>query len=394
MTAAVALRCRVCEDVAPPRPVDTCRRCDGPTDVVYDWAALRATVSRASLAAGPPSLWRYSALLPLAPANGAAPGWTPLEPAPRLSEALGIELLLKLETANPTGSFKDRLAALAAAAAAEYGLSTLCSASTGNLGVAVAATGLEAIVLAPADAPRAVAAAQARGAHVFAVDGSFDDCRRLELELAQLFPWGFLAGNLQPYASEGARTISFEIAEQLGWELPDAVVCAAASGGLLAKIAQGFTEAVRAGLADGVPPQLFGAQPDGCSPIARAHADDRPLSRVRPATSVRSLAVGDPAYGDLAIGAARASGGDVIAVREEEIEGNAALLADTTGIAADPSAGVALGALLAAVRDGSISRGSRVVLVVTGAELPSSAVDVDPIEPHVRALLARLDLDG
>jgi threonine synthase len=394
MTAAVALRCRVCEEVAPPQPADTCLRCDGPTDIVYDWPALRATVSRATLAAGPPSLWRYAALLPLGPADVAAPGWTPLVPAPRLSEALGIELLLKLETANPTGSFKDRLAALAAAAAAEYGLSTLCCASTGNLGVAVAATGFEAIVLAPADAPRAVAAAAARGAHVFAVDGTFDDCRRLELELAQLFPWGFLAGNLQPYANEGARTISFEIAEQLGWELPDAVVCAAASGGLLAKIAQGFSEVVRAGLADGAPPRLFGAQPDGCSPIARAYADDRPLSRVRPATSVRSLAVGDPAYGDLALGAARASGGDVLAVREEEIEGNAALLAETTGVDADPAAGVALGALVAAVRDGSIARGSRVVLVVTGAELPGHSPGVDPVEPDVRALLARFDLDG
>ena len=169
-----------------------------------------------------------------------------------LSELLGVELLLKLEGANPTRSYKDRIASVAVAAAREHGFTTVCCSSTGNLGDAVAAaaaaTGLEAIVLAPASVGAGTVAARHPGARVFAIDGTYDDCRRLELELGALFPWGFVSGNLHPYASEGAKTISFEIAEQLGWQLPDAVVCPAASGTLLSKLAQGFSELTRAGL--------------------------------------------------------------------------------------------------------------------------------------------------
>ena len=205
-------------------------------------------------------------------------------------------------------------------AALDLGLSTLCCSSTGNLGDAVAAaasaTGLEAVILVPVGSASAAIEAEHRGVSVLAVRGTYDDCRRLELELGSLFPWGFVSGNLHPFASEGAKTISFEIAEQLGWQLPDAVVCPAASGTLFAKLTQGFAELTRAGLAREPLPRMFAAQAEGASPIAAAFADDRAISRVQSLTHVRSLAVGNPAYGDLALGAARATGGAVLAVAD------------------------------------------------------------------------------
>jgi threonine synthase len=369
--SALGLRCRVCEDVTLPEPVVSCRRCDGPTDIAYDWERVRSTVTAGSIAAGPRSLWRYRDLLPSGAELEFGAGCTPLHRARRLSELLEIDLHLKLETANPTHSFKDRVATIAVAAALDHGVTTLCCSSTGNLGDAVAAaaaaSGLEAIVLAPRGEASIGTIARAAAAKIFAVDGTYDDCRRLELELGALFPWGFLAGNLHAYASEGAKTISFEIAEQLDWQLPDAVVCPTASGTLFSKLAQGFAEVRHAGLSADPPPRLYAAQAAGASPIASAYADDRGISRIRPETHAHSLAIGDPSWGDMAIGAARASGGSIVAVPEESIGSHTELLAQQTGIFADCAGGVALGGLLEAVRSGAITRGERVVLVVTGA---------------------------
>lgn len=394
---AYALRCRVCEDISAPGPAVPCKRCDGPTDVTYDWDALRAGVSPETIAAGPATLWRYARLLPAAPRNpGAGAGWTPLVRAPRLSDAFGIDLHLKLESENPTDSFKDRIAAVAVAAAVELGLETICCASGGNLADAVAAEAavaeIEAIVLSPFPAPLA----RAFGANVVVVDGSHEQCRGLEHELAELFPWGFVDGNLRPYGIEGAKTVAYEIAEQLGWELPDAVVCPAASGTLVAKLAQGFGELTDVGLAAGRVPALFAAQPEGCKPIASAWADDRTISQVQPLTDVSSLAVGNPSFGEFAIGAARASGGTIISVPEDEIPGNLDLLEKLGGIQADSASGVAIGALTRAVREGRIAPGERVVLVVTGSAKPvrpEPGLFVEPIQPDVGAFLARLGLD-
>jgi threonine synthase len=393
-----ALRCRVCEEVAPPEPSDACRRCDGPTDVAYDWERVRRTVSRESIAAGPRSVWRYAPLLPGAARLDLGAGWTPLVRAERLSSLLGVDLFLKLEGANPTLSFKDRLATIAAQVALDHGVTTLCCSSTGNLGDAVAAAaaaaGLEAIVLAPAGESAIGSTAAAAGARVFAVRGTYDDCRRLQGALRELFPWGFVDGNLHPYAAEGAKTISFELVEQLEWEQPDAIVCPAASGTLLAKLAQGLAELETAGLVEGPLPRLFGAQPAGASPIASAYADDRNISRIRPDTYVHSLAIGDPAYGDLAIGAVRSTGGRFVTVAEDEISRFTDLLAESTGVFADCAGGVALGALVDAVASGAIERGARVVLVVTGAGIKPHGHDrpvaVEEIEPDVDELLARL----
>ncbi len=363
MTHAV-LTCRVCEEAQPDAPLSACPVCAGPLDVHYDWAAAPAYEDRRSM-------WRYGNLLPHQ-AEGAVPGATPLVPAPTLSSALGIDLYLKLESTNPTRSFKDRLAASAVAAAGAFGLTTLCCASRGNLGEALAsacaAAGLEAVVLTPVELADAALPAAAQGARVFLVRGTYEDCRRLEEALEQLFPWGFLEGNLHAFAIEGAKTISYEIAEQLGGEAPDAVVSPIASGTLIAKLAQGFAELADLGLMNGSkPPRQFGAQPEGCPPIAMAWADQRPLSRVTPHTLAESLAVGDPRHGDLALGAAKISGGAIAAVPEDRITASTELLAETAGIYADTAGGVAFGALLELVRSGTIGPGERVVLVVTGS---------------------------
>ena len=393
MTAV--LRCRVCERTQPLAPQSVCAVCDGPLDVGYDLG-----VASFFGAAGPRSMWRYEQLLPHPVADRTTPGGTPLVPAPRLSTALGVDLLLKLEGANPTHSFKDRIAAAAVAAAQQYGLETLCCTSTGNLGEAVAAraasAGLEAVVLCPAENAE-VAPTASYGARVVAVDGSFDECRDLEQQLESFFPWGFLGGNLHALAAEGAKTIAYEIVEQLGGHTPDAVVAPVASGTLFSKLAQGFDEALAVGLSRGRRPRLFGAQAGGCPPLAAAWADDRPLSRVRPQTEVRSLAIGDPAFGDLAVGAARMSGGSIHCVPEDEIADRTALLAETTGVLADSAGGVALGALVDMVRNGVIEEGERVVLVVTGTGLKPYPVEVDVassvVEGNVETLLTALGLD-
>jgi threonine synthase len=361
---AFALRCRICEHVEEPGPATDCPRCDGPTDVAYDLGALAGVVSRERIAAGPQTLWRYRDLLPgeIGEEMSSA-GWTPLVRADQLSDALDVEVLVKIESANPTGSYKDRTAALAGAAAAALQLETLCCTSTANLAEAVAAEagarGMEAIVLAP---HRGLGGgrAQALGAKVIAIDGSYEQCRALERSLAALFPWGFVTDNLSPYAVEGAKTVSFEIAEQLGWRMPSAVVCAVRSGALLAKVAQGFHELRAVGLVDEAAPRLYGAQATEAAPLAAAYAEDRPLSQ-GPWVDV------DSGFADLAIGAARASGGGLVAVNDDGIAGYMELLAETTGIAVDCAGGAALGALVESVRSGRLHPGDRVVLVVSGA---------------------------
>ncbi len=306
----LSLRCRVCEAEFPATLLDACLFCDGPLDVAYDWdwrwTAPGAVAERSA------SMWRYAEALPFAAGDDDV-GWTPLVDAPTLSHQLGVELLLKLENTNPTRSFKDRLAATALAAAEALGLDAVCCADSGYLGEAVAA--------------RAEAQRQC------AVLSSPDPRLRC----------GSIEGDLAPYAAEGAKTVAFEIAEQLDWELPDAVVAPVATGELLAKLAQGFAELEPLGLGSGRLPQMVGGQPGECPPLPS-----------------------DPRYGDLALGAVTVSGGSIQAVPDAEIRRGRALLAGGAGVFADSAAGVAIGALQAAVAYGSVERGSRVVLVVTG----------------------------
>jgi threonine synthase len=372
-----ALRCRVCETEYPAVASGVCVRCFGPLEPVYDWPAVARTASRERIAAGPDSLWRYADLLPAPPPPDAAagPGWTPLVPAPRLARALGLgEVLLKLDHANPTHSFKDRVVAVAAAKAAELGSDTLACASTGNLGNAVAARaaalGLRSVVLYPATVEREkMLTTGVFGAEMYAVRGSYDDCSRMVVELAGEVDWAFVNVNLRAYYAEGSKTLAFEIAEQLGWELPDAVVAPVASGSLFTKLWQGFEQFRRLDLVQGASPRLYGGQAAGCAPVASAFADDRPVSPVRPETVAHSLAIGAPADGDLAVATARASGGAIFAVAEGDVGPNMSLLASLTGVFGESAAGVTVGALRAAALRGDIGERDRVVALVTGTGL-------------------------
>jgi threonine synthase len=388
---ATALRCRICETEYPLDPIGVCARCFGPIDPQYDREEQRRTVTRETIAAGPQSLWRYAPLLPVAPpAEQRLPaGWTPLVRAPRLADAVGVgELWLKLDTANPTHSFKDRVVSVAAAKALELGRTTLACSSTGNLANAVAARaaaeGIEAAVLCPADLePEKLIATSIFGARIFAVQGSYDDCSRLTVELSFELDWAFVNVQLRSYYAEGSKTVGFEIAEQLDWTLPDAVVAPIASGSLFTKVHQAFTELRELGLVDGAPPRLVGGQAEGCSPVARAFADGEKLKPVRPDTIARSLAIGSPADGELAVSTARASNGAVYAVPEDEIADNVALLAETTGIFGETAPGVTLGALREAVRRGELGADDRVVLLVTGDGLKTPGLVADRLEPVV-----------
>ncbi len=391
---AVSLSCRVCAAEHPLEANGTCSRCFGPLDPVYDWDALRATVTRERIASGPRSLWRYADLLPVsAPEEPRlSPGLTPLTPAPRLAEELGIgELWLKLDTANPTHSFKDRVVAVAARKAQELGLSTLSCSSTGNLAGAVAARaaaeGLEAAVFVPADLePEKLAAAAVYGPTIYAVNGTYDHCSRLSVELSFELPWGFVNVNLRSYYAEGSKTLAFEIAEQLGWTTPDLVAIPIASGALFHKVGQGFTELRSLGLVDGATPALVGGQPEGCQPVATAFREGARVQPVRPNSVAKSLAIGNPADGDFAVSTARETGGAIHAVPEDEIGENMALLAATTGVFGETATGVTLGALRRAVEDGLAGPTSRVVLLVTGDGLKTPQAVAHTYAPvHIEA---------
>jgi threonine synthase len=386
---ATSLRCRVCETQYPLDPIGVCARCFGPLDPIYDRDEQRRTVSRASIEAGPASIWRYADLLPVAaPAEQRlAPGFTPLVQAPRLAEALGVgELWLKLDTANPTHSFKDRVVAVAAAKAIELGRTTLSCSSTGNLANAVAARaaaeGLEAVVLVPASLePEKLIATSIYGARIIAVEGSYDDCSRLSVELSFELDWAFCNVGFRSYYAEGSKTLAFEVAEQLGWSLPDAVIAPIGSGSMFTKVHQGFGELLTLRLVDGTTPRLFGGQGEGCSPVAHAFANETKVKPVRASTIAKSIAIGSPADGDLAVAAARDSGGSIHPVAEDQIVDNIALLAETTGVFGETAPAVTLGALRSAVDRGELGESDRVVLLVTGDGLKTPGLVADRYDP-------------
>jgi threonine synthase len=400
---ATALQCRNCRAEHGLEPIGSCPSCFGPLDPVYDWDEVARTFTRERIAAGPSSIWRYAPLLPVeAPETPSLPpGLTPLVPAPRLAEAVGIsELYLKLDTANPTHSFKDRVVAVAAAKACELGATTLACSSTGNLANAVAARaaaeGMDAAVFCPIDLePEKLVATAVYGATIYAVRGTYDHCSRLTVELSFELDWAFVNVTLRSYYAEGSKTLAYEISEQLGWELPDAVVCPIASGAMFSKIGQGFKELERLGIAHGTLPRLYGAQAEGCAPVATAFSAGAKVQPVRPATIARSLAIGNPADGDFAVETARETGGSIHAVPEDGVTENMSLLAETTGVFGETAPGVTVGALRLAVARGEIGESDRVVLLVTGDGLktPEHVADrLQPVEidPDADAVLDRL----
>jgi threonine synthase len=391
------LRCRVCASEYPATANGICANCFGPLEPAYDWDELARTVSRASIEAGPMSLWRYAALLPAGPPEGmeSSPGFTPLVPAPRLAEALGVgEIFLKLDISNPTHSFKDRVVAVAAAKAQEFGLDTLSCTSTGNLAGAVAARaaalGIPAVIFCPAGLePEKIQAATVYGARIYGVRGSYDDCSRLVSELAGEVEWGFVNVNLRAYYAEGSKTLAFETVEQLGWETPDAVISPIASGALFSKLWAGFNQFERLGLQRGTLPRIYGGQAEGCSPVAAAFAEDRRVTPVRPDSIAKSLAIGNPADGDLAVATAKASGGAIYTVPEEDVGPNMAFLAELAGVFGETAVGVTIGALRAAAAAGEIGESDRVVALVTGTGLKTPQA----VAEHETGSVVEIDAD-
>ncbi len=404
MIFADSLICRECSRTYELAPIYFCEWCFGPLEVLYDYEAVAESISREKIAKGPPTLWRYSDLLPVEASAAAdlGAGFTPLVRADRLAEVLGLgEVWVKNDTLNPTNSFKDRPVTVAVTKALDFGIKTVACASTGNLANAVAAhaarAGLDSYVFVPQDIePSKIVATAALGT-VVAVQGNYDDVNRLCVQLNEEYPWGIVNVNLRPYYAEGSKTLAFETAEQLGWELPDHVVVPVASGALLTKIAKGFDELVRVGLVDSANVRISGAQAEGCSPVATAFAegsdDVRPQ---KPNTIAKSLAIGDPADGYYALREVRRSGGSVAAVSDDEIVEAIHLLARTEGILTEPAGGVTVATLAKMARDGQVTSSERVVIYITGHGLKTlEAIPTDdpvPIPATVDGFRAEFEI--
>jgi len=393
----VGLRCRSCFREERVGPSYVCPACFGPLEVVYDREAIRAQVSRASIEARDPGIWRYLELLPVdeMPARSLAVGSTPLLRADRLGAELGLapgNLQLKDDTRNPTLSFKDRVVAIAAARAVAFGFDTLACASTGNLAgataAAAAALGLRAVVFVPADLePAKIDHALSYGATVVPVNGTYDDINRLSLEIADEEGWAFVNVNLRPFYAEGSKTLAFEVAEQLGWRLPDVVVAPIASGSLYTKVARGFEDLVAAGLVEDKLVRFIGAQADGCSPVARAFAEG--VDEIRPVrtpdTIVRSLAIGSPADGRYALALARRTGGSIESVPDTATAAAIRRLGRTEGVFAETAGGVTVAGLEQAVRRGLVRPDDEVVALITGNGVKTPDAKWFGVEPGDRA---------
>ena len=374
-----SLRCKECKTEYALDASYVCDQCFGPLEVSYaSRAGSDPDALRRRIQAGPHSIWRYADFLPLgAPPRGALPaGWTPLLKADRLAERLGLdEVWVKNDAANPTHSFKDRVVAVALARARELGFQTIACASTGNLANAVAAhaaaAGLDSYVFIPSDLEeQKILATGVYGTNVVAVRGNYDDVNRLCTELSGEHEWAFVNVNMRPYYAEGSKTLAFETAEQLGFELPDRVICPIASGSLFTKIGRGFEEWIELGLLEGKLPIMNGAQAAGCSPVASAFVAGHDVCRpVKPNTIAKSLAIGNPADGPYALDLARRTGGSIDSVTDDEIRDGIRLLAETTGIFTETAGGVTVAVLAKLAARGDIERSERVVAFITGEGL-------------------------
>jgi threonine synthase len=404
------LKCKECGTSAELAANYVCEFCFGPLEVAYDYSELDAEAAKRRIQAGSRGIWRYADFLPFEgrPKDPLEPGLTPLVRADRLAEALGLEaeLWVKNDAANPTHSFKDRVVAVAVAKAQELGFETVACASTGNLANAVAAhaaaAGLESYVFVPANLEeQKLLATGAYGTNLVGVEGDYDAVNRLCVQLAETRPWAFVNVNLRPYYAEGSKTLAYETVEQLGWTLPDRVVCPIASGSLFTKLNRGFQEWLDIGLVAGRQPTFNGAQAQGCSPVATAFSEGWDVCKPqRPDTIAKSLAIGDPADGPYAVEQARRTGGGVDSVTDPEIRDGIRLLAETTGIFTETAGGVTVGVLRKLAERGEIGAGERVVVYITGEGLKTLdatresfqmheiAPDLDSFEAEFRAEVA------
>src|SRR3984957_4921777 len=398
MTSTYQLRCRECGKTFDNQPRSICE-CFSPLEVSYDYDTIKKNVSRELFASRPPNIWRYRELLPL-PA-GYQPslpvGFTPLVSAPRLGEKIGSRRLCIKNDAVclPTLSFKDRVVAVALANARAFGFDTVACSSTGNLANSVAAQaardGFKAWIFIPSDLePAKILGTLVFGAEVVRINGSYDHVNRLCSQIADEHKWGFVNVNLRPYYAEGSKTVGYEIAEQLGWRLPDNVVVPMAGGSLITKIKKAFDELILLGLVEPKSVRFFGAQASGCSPISTAvKAGNAEIEPQKPATIARSLAIGNPADGHYAIKTISKSGGWAEDVADTQVVESIQVLAETEGIFTETAGGVTVGCARKLIESGRISSEETTVLCITGNGLKTTDVLADkyqtlePIRPRL-----------
>jgi threonine synthase len=376
MTTLLGLQCHLCGARSPAEALWVCGECLGPLEAVYDYARVRETLTRGAIESRPHNLWRYRELLPIAgePRTGFHSGFTPLVRAHRLASRLGVrELYIKDDSVNhPTLSYKDRVVSVAATRAVELGFKVFGCASTGNLANSVSAhaarLGLECFVFIPHD----LEVGKVLGSAVFrprvvGVRGNYDDVNRLCTQIADSLGWGFANINLRAYYAEGAKTMGFEIAEQLGWRFPRHIVSPVAGGTLLPRIARGLREFKEIGLVDGELPKIHAAQAAGCAPVVRALRDGVEFPEpVKPNTIAKSIAIGNPADGFQVVRTVISTGGSGVASTDEDILSAMQLLAETEGIFTEPAGGATLAGAMSLIRDGRIPPDESVVVVITG----------------------------
>ncbi len=379
---AYELKCNECGRRFGNRPLSGCPECLAPLEVVYDMEMARSTFTRANISAGPLNIWRYAALLPI-PA-GYEPdlpvGFTPLVKAKNLGKRIGAtNLYIKNDAVCfPTLSFKDRVVSVALANAQKFGFDVVGCSSTGNLANSVAAQaarlGIPATILVPADLePAKILNTLVYGARLVRIDGNYDHVNRLCTQIADEYSWGFVNVNLRPYYAEGSKTVGYEIAEQLGWRLPDNVVCPMAGGSLIRKIRKAFNELIQLGLVDAKPVRFFGAQATGCSPISTAvKQGSEDILPQRPNTIARSLAIGNPADGAAAAKMIRSTGGWAEDVSDVEIVSGMQELAETEGIFTETAGGVTTAVTARLYAHGRISPDDTTVVCITGNGLKTT----------------------
>jgi threonine synthase len=389
VTLPAALQCRICGQQYPVEPLTICEECFGPLEPSYDLQSLEGDEFRRDVEAGPASLWRYEYLLPGGPGVeriDLGAGFTPLRRADNLAERLGLRRLwIKDDSVNPSNSFKDRVVSVAITMARAFGFEAISCASTGNLANATAAhaakAGMPCYVFVPEDLERAkILATEAYGAKVVAVKGNYDAVNRLCSEVAEALPWAFVNVNMRPYYAEGSKSLGFEVAEQLGWRLPDHVVVPIASGALLTKVHRAFSELIAVGAVEEKPYRVSGAQPEGCRPVAQAFKDGaEEVTPMRPDTIARSLAIGSPADGMFAMQVARQTNGAIEWCTEDEIVEGIELLAATEGVFTETAGGVTIANLKRLVAQGVIGPEEETVAFVTG----NGYKTVEALEGHL-----------
>jgi len=393
VTYLLHLRCRECGRTYAPVPVAACDDCWAPLEAVYDYGALWSDLSRGEIETRPANMWRYRELLPLErePWVGKQTGFTPLVGAPRLAQVLGArEVYIKNDAVNhPTLSFKDRVVAVALNKAREFGFDTVGCSSTGNLANAVAAQaaagGFKTFILVPADLePEKLIATQIYGATLVKISGNYDQVNRLCSEIAQKYSWGIVNVNLRSYYSEGSKTLGYEVAEQLGWRLPQNIVVPMAGGSLITKIAKAFDELQKLGWVQPAATRFFGAQATGCSPITTAaKSGTAEIVPQKPHTIAKSLAIGNPADGHYAVKTILGSGGAGEDVSDEEIVEGIRLLAETEGIFAETAGGVTVAVARKLLRQGRLSPDESIVLAITGNGLKTVGAVSGELEASV-----------